>query len=101
MVGARQTGTLGYFRPRVVNLDGKVNGDALRARAAGRLRAYLDAAGVDVVVDAGGLARHALGPGRRGFVLAGEFAGYEAWLRRGRRACLVRPPPGSVARESG
>ncbi len=31
-VGAIQTGTLGYFHDRTVNLDGKVNPDALRAR---------------------------------------------------------------------
>lgn len=29
VVGAGQSGTLGYFRPRVVNLDGKVNAEAL------------------------------------------------------------------------
>src|SRR5262249_10835349 len=31
-VGALQSGTLGYFRDNVVNLDGKVNAAALRAR---------------------------------------------------------------------
>lgn len=31
-VGAVQTGTLGFFHDRTINLDGKVNPDALRAR---------------------------------------------------------------------
>jgi hypothetical protein len=31
-VGAIQTGTLGFFHDRTINLDGKVNPDALRAR---------------------------------------------------------------------
>jgi hypothetical protein len=39
VVGAAQSGTLGYFRPRVLNLDGKVNAEALRHR--GRMPAYL------------------------------------------------------------
>jgi hypothetical protein len=32
-VGAGQSGTLGFMRPRVVNLDGKVNAEALRHQA--------------------------------------------------------------------
>jgi hypothetical protein len=31
-VAATQTGTLGYFHDRTINLDGKVNPEALRAR---------------------------------------------------------------------
>ena len=31
-VGAIQTGTLGFFHDRTINLDGKVNPDALHAR---------------------------------------------------------------------
>jgi hypothetical protein len=38
-VAADQAGTLGYFREKVVNLDGKVNPEALRFR--GDIRAYL------------------------------------------------------------
>lgn len=39
VVSAGQSGTLGYFRDDVVNLDGKVNGEALRYR--GRMLEYL------------------------------------------------------------
>jgi hypothetical protein len=39
LVAARQTGTLGYFRDHIVNLDGKVNPEAYRARST--LREYL------------------------------------------------------------
>lgn len=48
-VGAFQSGTLGYFRDRVVNLDGKVNAQALAAR--GRMDAYTRAIGVNWIVD--------------------------------------------------
>jgi hypothetical protein len=40
-VGAIQSGTLGYFHDRTLNLDGKVNPEALRARAEGRIPAYI------------------------------------------------------------
>lgn len=43
-VAAGQSGTLGYFRERVVNLDGKVNPEALRR--SGDVPAYLDELGV-------------------------------------------------------
>lgn len=44
VLAAMQSGALGYFAPpgwRVVNLDGVVNGEALRAARASRLCAYL------------------------------------------------------------
>jgi hypothetical protein len=40
-VAAIQTGTLGYFHDRTLNLDGKVNPEALRARAERRIPAYV------------------------------------------------------------
>ena len=48
-VGAFQSGTIGYFRDRVVNLDGKVNGEALRRR--GDLQAWLAERGVNWFCD--------------------------------------------------
>ena len=51
VVGAFETGTLLYFRDRTVNLDGKVDHDALEARLDGRSPDYVDARGVDVMVD--------------------------------------------------
>ena len=48
-VSAFQSGTIGYFRDRVVNLDGKVNGEALRRR--GDLQAYVAGRGVDWFCD--------------------------------------------------
>ena len=50
-VGAVETGTLTYFRPNTLNLDGKVNRFALEARVAGRVPAYVDQAQIDVLVD--------------------------------------------------
>jgi hypothetical protein len=51
-VGARETGTLLYFRPNTVNLDGKVNPAALKALGAHALGRYVDRAHVDVLIDA-------------------------------------------------
>lgn len=50
-VAAGQTGTLGFWRPRVVNLDGKVNVEMLRARQEGRLVEEIDRLGIDWVCD--------------------------------------------------
>ena len=50
-VGAFQSGVIGYFNENVLNLDGKVNSDALWARRSGTLVEYLDRARVDVLID--------------------------------------------------
>ena len=50
-VAAAQTGTLGYFHDRTINLDGKVNPAALHARIFGRARAYLLDTPATYVVD--------------------------------------------------
>ncbi|MBL8806017.1 MAG: hypothetical protein JNN22_04140 [Rhodospirillales bacterium] len=49
MVAAGQSGTLGFKRARVVNVDGKVNPEALKWR--GRMWEYLDARGIGWFVD--------------------------------------------------
>jgi hypothetical protein len=48
-LAAVQSGTLGFFRDGVTNLDGKVNGDALSAR--GSLEAYCHSVGVRWLLD--------------------------------------------------
>jgi hypothetical protein len=48
-VSAFQSGTIGYFRDRVVNLDGKVNWEALRRR--GDSQAYVAERGVNWFCD--------------------------------------------------
>jgi hypothetical protein len=50
-IGAIETGTMIYFRPNTLNLDGKVNRAALEAQVAGRLPAYVDRARIDVLLD--------------------------------------------------
>lgn len=51
-IGVFQSGAIGYFsHRRVVNLDGKVNREALAALKGGRLGDYLRREGIDVVVD--------------------------------------------------
>jgi len=49
VVAAGQSGTLGFLRDRVVNVDGKVNPEALQWR--GRIPDYLDARGIRWFVD--------------------------------------------------
>ncbi|MEJ2721354.1 MAG: glycosyltransferase family 39 protein [bacterium] len=51
-IGVFQSGAIGYFsHRRVINLDGKVNRDALDALKDERLAEYLRGEGVDVVID--------------------------------------------------
>lgn len=51
-IGVFQSGAIGYFsHRRVVNLDGKVNHEALAALKSGTLSDYLRDEGIDVVVD--------------------------------------------------
>jgi hypothetical protein len=40
-VASMQSGTLGYFHDKTINLDGKVNPEALRARQRNRLPEYI------------------------------------------------------------
>jgi hypothetical protein len=49
IVGARQSGTLGYFRNRVINLDGKVNPRAPKDEYA--MNKYLKREGIDWLCD--------------------------------------------------
>ena len=50
-VGAFSSGVLGYFFDNVVNLDGKVNAQAMRARREGRLGRYINESGISVLLD--------------------------------------------------
>lgn len=55
-VGAIQTGTLGFFHDRTINLDGKVNPRALEARLAGRTQEYVLETEIQYLADwAGGI----------------------------------------------
>lgn len=55
-VGAVQTGTLGYWHNRTINLDGKVNPDALAARAReGHVLNYVVDSPIDYLVDWAGI----------------------------------------------
>jgi hypothetical protein len=84
LVGALQSGTLGYFRIGSVNLDGKVNTDALRARKSGTLWRYVRERHLDYLVDWPGDVARMLGPdsARRDYVKLDEAGGFELWGRR-------------------
>lgn len=55
-VGAIQTGTLGYFHDRTINLDGKVNPFALEAKLAGRIPEYVVDTPIQFLADWVGIA---------------------------------------------
>lgn len=56
-VGAVQTGTLGYWRDRTINLDGKVNPNALRAlKQEGHVLNYVVASDIEFIADWSGVA---------------------------------------------
>lgn len=82
LVGAWQSGTLGYARPRVVNLDGKVNPEALRHRE--RMPEYLDREGVRWFCDWEWCVHACLGedPALAGWERVGESGIFELWRRR-------------------
>lgn len=54
-VGAFQSGVTGYYNSNVINLDGKLNRAALTALREKRVEDYVDAAGIDYVVDWAGV----------------------------------------------
>ena len=83
-VGAVQTGTLGFFHDRTINLDGKVNPDALAARLAGRTQAYVVDSPIQYVADWAGIAAWAETPPMRGSfeLLVNDEAHNLAVLRR-------------------
>jgi hypothetical protein len=76
-VGAVQTGTLGFFHDRTVNLDGKVNPEALALLRQNRIPDYVassrwgqEQASIDYLVDWSGIAEwKSLGPVRTNFDL--------------------------------
>ena len=65
-VAAVQTGTLGFFHDRTLNLDGKVNPRALEARLAGRTQEYVLETPTQYLVDWTGIAAWAEGTALEG-----------------------------------
>jgi len=61
-VAATQTGTLGYYHDRTINLDGKVDPQSLDYRLRGRIVDYLDERNVAYIVDWAGHADWAKKP---------------------------------------
>ncbi len=85
VVGAFQSGTLGYFRERVVNLDGKVNPEALRNR--GRMPEYLDQAQIDWLCDwPSMIERFLAAPQPRGFELVASGPSMVLYRRASKNA---------------
>lgn len=82
-VASRNSGTLGFFRDRVVNLDGKVNPAALAHRD--DLGRYLDEQGVRWLCDWPEHVELALGPdpAARGWEQVDREGGFRLWRRTG------------------
>jgi hypothetical protein len=80
-VAAGQSGTLGYFRDGVVNLDGKVNREALDHQH--DMWHYLDERGIRWVCDWPPIAYRYLGsrPEERGWRQVAERGGFVLWHR--------------------
>jgi hypothetical protein len=88
-MGGFESGTLGYFRDRVINLDGKVDAAALAARVAGRTPSFVRAHGIDVMVDIpSGIARATRGRPRAEWRHIRTLGRYEVWARSDRLGCL-------------
>ncbi len=88
-VGGFEAGTLVYFRDHVVNLDGKVDHDALEARMEGRTPEYVDERGIDFIVDIESGPIRALEGHREQWRFVEDMGRYEAWVRTRREAtCL-------------
>ena len=51
LVGASQSGALGYFNENVLNLDGKIDPRALASRKDGKIHEYVDAQRADILID--------------------------------------------------
>jgi 4-amino-4-deoxy-L-arabinose transferase-like glycosyltransferase len=88
-IGVFQGGAIGYLSHRhVVNLDGKVNGEAFRALRDGRLGAYVQTAGIDFVMDSEQVLDRFLGPWsdderhkiENESVFAGDRNGVPGWI---------------------
>jgi hypothetical protein len=82
-IGAVQSGTLGFFHDRTLNLDGKVSPAAFAARTEHRIPEYAEGAGVDFLVDWHGIASWAKMPALASFeVLVADPVRNLAVLRR-------------------
>jgi hypothetical protein len=89
-VAAGQSGTLGFFRPRVVNVDGKVNGDALLFQHS--MPAYLRQIRVNYLCDWPGEIRRYLGdrPEKNGWRLIASGIYFQIWKFDGESDHAVR-----------
>ncbi|HEV8336654.1 MAG TPA: hypothetical protein VGR67_09575 [Candidatus Polarisedimenticolia bacterium] len=97
LVAAGQSGALGYFRDRVVNVDGKVNAKALRFQDT--MWNYLDAEGVRWFCDWESYVFQYLGkkPEEHGWKLAGTSGRFFLYRRDVDRSAGAPPGPARAA----
>jgi len=98
-VGAVQSGTLGYFHDRTINLDGKVNPRALAAERDGRLLDYVVDTDVRYLADWVGIARWCNSPQLQGhFAVEVEDPARNLGVLRRTAAPAAAPVPGASNR---
>jgi len=96
-VGAVQTGTIGFFHDRTLNLDGKVNPDALKARLGHRTQEYVLESPIEYLTDWVGIETWL-----HGTALEGRFE--QVVFDRDRNLVVLRrlrAPPATTLGDSG
>jgi hypothetical protein len=88
-VGAFQSGTRGFFHDRTINLDGKVNPDALEAIRRGSFSTYVVESPVEFMVDWASI----IGPWLRSNELARRHFDWIVLDHEGNFAVLARRAP--------
>jgi hypothetical protein len=86
VIGAFQTGVLGYMNENVINLDGKIDSEALTRLRSGETHLYMDKRGVNVLVDWPELIEQQIPAD----YLAANFTPCPEPMVAGRAVCFVR-----------
>jgi hypothetical protein len=94
-IGAFQSGIIGYFHRGVVNLDGKLDHQALHAIKEKRLHRYIDEMGLKILIDWPEYLATLPEEWRREWISCGYIDGGSICLRRDGR------PPSAEKREDG
>ena len=100
-MAAFESGTLGHFRPNAVNLDGKVNPDALAFRRDHRSDEYVRRIGATVLVDIPSGIERAVGRYRADWRDVRRLPRFVVAVRRGSEDCLVSASAAGTAAAGG
>jgi hypothetical protein len=96
-----ESGTLGHFRANAINLDGKVNPEALEFREAHRSDDYVARKGVEVLVDIPSGVDRATGRYRAQWRDVRRLPRFLVAVRRDSERCLMPAGAGTAAAGGG